>query len=79
MSESKKMGRPAVFTGSLEKAIVKVIKANGLTGARVLLESVGVQRKPGTAKTPLKISLPTLAKLAKRAGIELKRGRPKAA
>ncbi len=71
MSESKKMGRPAVFTGSLEKAIVKVIKANGLTGARVLLESVGVQRKPGTAKTPLK--------LAKRNGLELKRGRPKAA
>lgn len=59
-------GRPAVFVGGLEKRIVGLIEKHGLTGARAKLAGY---------KNPISISLPTLAKLAERNGVELKRGR----
>ena len=61
-------GRPAVFTGHVKRHIVSVIRKHGLTGGRVVLADEGTN-----------ISLPTLGKFAAEAGIELHRGRPKAA
>lgn len=61
-------GRPAVFTGNVKRHIVAVIRKHGLTGGRVVLAEEGTS-----------ISLPTLGKFAAEAGIELHRGRPKAA
>ena len=72
-------GRPPVYTGAVEKAIVKVIRCEGLTGARDFLATTGVQVTPGKAKQKFDISLPTLGKLAKKAKIKLFRGRPKIA
>jgi|GEM_PF-5189221 len=63
-------GRPAVFVGNLEQRIVGLIQKYGLTGARAKLAGY---------KHSVSISLPTLAKLAERNGVELKRGRPRAA
>ena len=71
-----RMGRPPVFTGLTLKNIVKVIKMHGLMRGQRLLATVGIQRKAGKPKETVSISLPTLAKFAAAAGIELKRGRP---
>ncbi len=62
----KKRGRPAVFVGNLEKRIVSLIEKNGLTGAKEKLSSY---------KNPIKISMQTLFRLARRNKVELKRGR----
>jgi transposase len=59
-------GRPPVFTGNQKRHIVAVVRKNGLTGAQRILADEGVS-----------ITLPTLGKFAKEAGIELSRGRPK--
>lgn len=69
-------GRPAIFVGSTERAIVRVINRMGLMRAQRFLASEGVQTAPGQGKHPVNISLPTLHKLAQRNGITLKRGRP---
>lgn len=71
-----KRGRPAIFIGSFERAIVRVIRAHGLMKGQRLLASEGVQAKPGQPKQPVNISLPTLSKLAERNGVTFKRGRP---
>lgn len=76
VNPTAKRGRPPVYTGALETAIVRVIKAHGLMRGQKYLATVGVQVKPGQGKRTLKVSLPTLGKLAERHGIELKRGRP---
>ena len=68
-------GRPPIYVGPLAKAIQKVIKEHGLTYGREHLRKEGV--KIGDKVQKVKISLPTLGKLAKAAGIELQRGRPK--
>jgi outer membrane biosynthesis protein TonB len=68
VSVKRGRGRPAVFTGNVKKHIVAVIRKHGLTGGRVVLAEEGTS-----------ISLPTLGKFAAEAGIELHRGRPKAA
>ena len=73
---SRGRGRPAIFIGSFERAIVRVIRAHGLMRSQRILATEGVQAQPGQAKAPVSISLPTLAKLANRNGIKLKRGRP---
>ena len=75
-TEKRGRGRPPVYTGSLETAIVRVIKAHGLMRGQKYLATVGVQSKPGQGRKTVKVSLPTLGKLAERHGIELKRGRP---
>ncbi len=69
-------GRPAVFTGLLETNIVKVIRQLGLTKGRAFLRKTGVQKEVGGKVRKIKISMPTLGKLAARHGIELHRGRP---
>lgn len=76
---SQKRGRPALYVGGLEKAIVKVIRKHGLTHGRTVLATEGVQAKPGQGKEKIDISMPTLGKLAARNGVELQRGRPKIA
>jgi len=70
MSSRKKRGRgrPPVFTGNQKRHIVAVVRKHGLTGAKQALAEEGVS-----------ITLPTLGKFAKEAGIELQRGRPKKA
>lgn len=68
VSVKRGRGRPAVFTGNVKRHIVSVIRKHGLTGGRVVLADEGTN-----------ISLPTLGKFAAEAGIELHRGRPKAA
>ncbi len=78
MSEVTK-GRPVVYTGSLEKAIVKVIRLKGLTKTKEFLAAEGVQVIPGKPKVRLWVSMPTLGKLAKKNNIKLFRGRPKLA
>ncbi len=69
-------GRPPVFTGLLEKNIVKVVRELGLTKGRTFLATTGVQINVGWPCHKVKISLPTLGKLASRHGVSLKRGRP---
>ena len=61
-------GRPVVFKGNLKRHIVALVKKHGLTGARKVL-----------ADEKVSISMPTLGTLAKNAGVELSRGRRKAA
>jgi hypothetical protein len=70
-------GRPAIYTGEIEQAIVRIIKQHGLTRGRALLALEGVKLvETVTQPRKLSVSLPTLGKLAKRNGIKLYRGRP---
>lgn len=73
----KPKGRPKIYKGALAKNIARIIKANGLLKGQKVLAKEGVQLKPGTPRKKMKVSLPTLSKLAKEAGVILKRGRPK--
>ncbi len=78
MSKSKsrtapRIGRPPVFTGNTVKHIVSLVKRHGGSGAVVALRAEGAA-EGGDAKLT-KISLPTVLKFAKAAGVELKRGR----
>lgn len=68
-------GRPVVYKDNLAKVIVATVQKHGLTGAVQVLGD-GVQVKAGTKKQPLKVSMGTLIKLAKQAGLTFKRGRP---
>lgn len=63
-----KRGRPVMFKGNLKSHIIALVKKHGLTGARKVL-----------ADEKVSVSMPTLGTLAKDAGVELKRGRRKAA
>jgi len=91
MAQKKRgRGRPPVFTGNVKKRIVKLLKQHGnSTHVEAILESrngvVGVSkaerenaalRKAAGIEKPIKISQPTLLKIAKEAGVELQRGRP---
>lgn len=75
-TEVRGPGRPPIYTGKFAENIVKVLKQYGLKGGRRVLETEGVQVKPGTPKQKVKVSLPTLGKLAKNAGVTFKLGRP---
>ncbi len=66
-------GRPAIFVGSLERAVVSLVRKKGLTGARVAMRNEGVKYRRGKPPEKMEISLPTLAKLAKRNGVEVQR------
>jgi len=68
LPKRNKRGRPKMFTGHIKRHIVSIIRKHGLTGGRTVLAEEGT-----------KVSLPTLGKLAAEAGVELHRGRPKAA
>jgi hypothetical protein len=79
-------GRPEAFAGNprLAKAVAGVVKKIGkLKPAQAALASEGVSYQPGPGKPKVteqvNISLPTLAKVCKAHGVELHRGRPKAA
>lgn len=78
-----KRGRPNKFESNprLAKAVAKKVAELGkLEPAQAALASEGVtyQAKPGKPKITetVVISLPTLSKVAKDHGVELKRGRP---
>lgn len=67
-SEVRRPGRPPKFTGQLLRTIVKAVKANGgnLSHTQLALK-----------KDRIKISLPTISKLARRNGLAvLSIGRP---
>lgn len=66
-------GRPAIFVGELKKGIIAIIKEHGLTGARqVIAKGTTLANGKGIK---MKISMPTLGKLAK-GKVKLHRGRP---
>ena len=74
-------GRPSVYTGNVKKHIVGLIRKYGATGARNILNAeAGTEdyalRNSNLIPDALGISLPTLGKFAKEAGVELHRGRP---
>jgi hypothetical protein len=79
MSQKQGRGRPVKYKGSLARGLVKLVKQYGLTGAVNHASSKGVtfQVVPGKpAKTQkVDVSILTLSKLAKTAGVELQRGR----
>jgi hypothetical protein len=66
--ETPRRGRPVVFTGKLAETVVKVIRKHGITKGQEELAKKGV-----------KISLPTMTKLAKAHNITFTRGRPRKA
>ncbi len=69
MSEATvKRGRPVVFTGKLAETVVKYIRKHGITKGQEEL-----------AKKGIKVSLPTMTKLAKANDITFSRGRPRKA
>lgn len=83
MSKSVKRGRgrPAVYKGNVVSHIVGLVRSHGATNARRILNAeVGSEdaalRSAKTVPAPLGISMPTILKMAKAAGVELKRGRP---
>lgn len=76
------MPRPSVFkTKNEQRHVVRLVKDNGVTGAhRILTASKGTKeadkRSAKLFPDPVDVSLPTLSKLARAAGLRLKRGRP---
>jgi len=66
--ETPKRGRPPVFVGKLADTVVKVIKKHGITKGQEEL-----------AKKGIKVSLPTMTKLAKAHNITFTKGRPRKA
>ena len=72
-------GRPAIYTGSFAKALVAVLAVHGLMRGQQFIRKTGVQPAVGQKKRRFKVSLPTLDKLARNAGLEFQRGRPKIA
>lgn len=82
MSKAKRdgRGRPQIFKGNLAKAIVSSIRKIGLTKTRAVFANEGlpvVQKVGESAQIiKMKVSMPTLGTLAKRAGVKLYRGRP---
>jgi hypothetical protein len=72
-------GRPVKYKGAIARGLVKLVKQYGLTGAVQTAATKGVsfQAVPGKPAKNHKVdvSILTLSKLAKNAGVELKRGR----
>ena len=73
-------GRPPVYKGNQLRHIVSLIRKHGLTGAKRVLNDEAdapAERNTNLVPEPLGISMPTLGKFAKEAGIVLTKGRPK--
>jgi hypothetical protein len=67
-SSKRPVGRPVLFKGNLKKHVVGVARRFGnLTHARLAL----LAEKP-----PVNISMPTLRKYTREAGVEVPMGRP---
>ena len=64
-SSKRGPGRPRKFKGKPARHIVSVVRQLGITKGQIALADEGIG-----------ISKPTLGKLAKAAGLSLKRGRP---
>lgn len=80
MSQVRGRGRPPIYVGFLARAIVAVLRIHGLTKTQELLAKQKlVQKAPGKPKQKLKVSIPTLSKLAESHGVKFRRGRPKLA
>lgn len=72
----KRRGRPNAFSGRRAQKLVSLVRKYGLSGTVNYLSTNQVQFKSNEPAENVKISLPTLAKLAKNAGLSLQRGRP---
>lgn len=74
------VGRPPVFSKGQRKSFAAVVRKHGLTHGREILATEGVSVNLGPGKGSVvktfKVSLVTLGKIAKEAGVELKPGRP---
>lgn len=69
-------GRPVVFTPAKARKLVSLVRKHGLSGTIEFLKTNPVQFKKDGAAETVTISMPTLGKLAKNAGLKLERGRP---
>ena len=69
-------GRPVVYSGYFAKNLVKLVEKHGLTGAVKVASEDGVVKQVGKPKQRVSVSQLTLSKLAKSAGLTLRRGRP---
>ena len=74
-------GRPAVYTGNQRRHIESLVRHHGATNARKILNAANGTaesklRNSNVVTEPLGISMPTLLKFAKAAGVVLHRGRP---
>lgn len=69
-------GRPAVFVGARARRLVSLVRRYGLTGTVNYLKTNQLTFGKNGVPETVTISMPTLAKLATAAGIELQRGRP---
>lgn len=80
--KSRSPGRPAVYTGALEKYITDTLKkVKSLTYTRIFFNAkTGTKAAAGRNATlvpkALGISIPTLRKFAEKAGLEFPKGRP---
>ncbi len=79
--KKRERGRPAVYKGNVKRHIVALVRKHGASKARAILsasegELVSLRSEKMVPK-PLNISMPTLLKYAKEAGVVLHRGRPK--
>lgn len=76
-----KRGRPAVYTGKKFLGhVATLVKNHGASQAREILNAepgsdLAAQRSASLVPVGLGISLPTVLKIAKSAGVKLKRGR----
>ncbi|RDJ34939.1 MAG: hypothetical protein DWQ19_08885 [Crenarchaeota archaeon] len=82
MSTKKRgRGRPTVYTGNVAKHIASLVKKFNGVQAREILNAgpkteLAKQRNLKLVPKALNISLPTIYKLAEKAGVKLERGRP---
>jgi len=84
MSQNTKRGpgRPPVYTGKTKTHMLSLIRKHGLTGARNRLTAgprspLRAERNTDLIPKAMKVTLVTLCKFAKDAGIALQAGRPK--
>ena len=82
MSKKKQgRGRPALYTGNLQRHIQGLVRKFGVGGARTILSApvgsaAAAARNKALVPNPLGISVPTLYKLAKLGGVAIpKRGK----
>ena len=78
---SAKRGRPVVYKGNVRKHIVGLVRQHNASGAQAILNAgprtaLAQERNLTLVPKALGISLPTILKFAKAAGVELHRGRP---
>lgn len=77
----RERGRPAVYKGNVKRHITGLVRKHGASKTRQILNAsdgeLVLMRSEKVVPNPLNISMPTLLRYAKEAGVVLHRGRPK--